>query len=123
MSANETITFGKLLFEEMTTRQMTARQFAEFVGVTHSTINKFLNHGINNKYGGKPVGDPSVEFLNKLSNACGIDICTLITIVVGGNTRRNTQAMLLAERIAQLPPESQEIIDNFLLGAAIKGIK
>lgn len=100
---------------------MSAREFAEYVGVPHSSINKFLNHGITDTYAGKPVGDPSVDFLIKLARATHIDICTLMALIAPDVTARRAEAEIIADRILNLPPEQREIVDTFLSGLAVKG--
>jgi transcriptional regulator with XRE-family HTH domain len=114
-------TLGAFIHAEMLRRDMTAREFAEYVGVTHSTINKFLNHGISNTYAGKPVGEPSVDFLVKLARATHTDICSLMALIAPDVTTTNAEAQVIAERIARLPPDKREIIDSFLLGLTLKG--
>lgn len=116
-------TLGAFIHAEMVHHNMTAREFADFVGVTHSTINKFLNHGISNTYGGKQVGDPSIEFLVKLSKATHTDICTLVALVAPDVSNTNARAHIIAERISRLPPEQQDMMDSFLLGLSFKGAK
>lgn len=114
-------TLGDFIFEEMNLRNMSAREFAAFLDVPPATINKYLNHGKAETYGGKAVGTPSVEFIQKLSNATKVDICTIMELVTGNAVEMDVRARLLAERIARLPVEDQEIIDRYLLGTAFKG--
>lgn len=60
-------TLGGFILEEMRKRDMSARDFALYVGVSHSAINKFLNYGIEDTYAGKPIGEPSIDFLYRLA--------------------------------------------------------
>lgn len=114
-------TLGDFIFEEMNLRNMSAREFADLLKVPHGTINKYLNHGKAETYGGKPVGTPSVDFIQKLSEATKVDVCTIMELITGDAVHIGARARLLAERIARLPAEDQEIIDRYLLGTAFKG--
>lgn len=121
MTETKPTTLGGFIHAEMVRRDMSAREFAEFVGVTNSVINKFLNHGLSKTYAGKPVGDPSVDFLVKLARATHTDICTLMALIAPDVTARKAEAEIIADRILNLPTEQREIVDTFLRGLAIKG--
>lgn len=114
-------TLGDFIFEEMKLRNMSAREFAELMDVPHATINKYLNHGKTETYGGKPIGNPSIEFIQKLSEATSIDICTIMELVTGDVADRDNRARLLAARIARLPAEAQKIIDGYLKSTGFEG--
>lgn len=116
-------TLGEFILDEIKTRQMTAREFANYVGVTHSAINKFLNHGLSNIYAGKPVGNPSLDFFVKLARATNVDVRTLITLVYPELSNVDPSDLILAERISNLPEDQKAIIDNFLMGATLKNSK
>jgi transcriptional regulator with XRE-family HTH domain len=117
-------TLGEFINEEMLRRDMGAREFARYVGVSNTIINKFLNHGTSDTYAGKPVGDPSVEFLVKLSKATGTDLATIVALVrPESKADIDVEARLLAQRIAQLPAAQREIIEAALLGMTIKSAK
>ncbi|MCC6976452.1 MAG: helix-turn-helix transcriptional regulator [Anaerolineae bacterium] len=103
---------GDFLLSEMQERRMSARAFADFVGVTHSTINKFLG------FGEREVGYPSVDFLVKLAAATKTDIRYLITLVVPESVlpdaEISTDAVRLSKKIEQLPEEYRKMIDAIL---------
>lgn len=121
MRESTVATLGDFILEEMKLRDMSAREFAELMSVPHATINKYLNHGKTETYGGKPIGNPSIEFIQKLSETTKIDICTIMDLITGNASDRDNRARLLAERIARLSVEDQEIIDRYLLGTPFKG--
>jgi transcriptional regulator with XRE-family HTH domain len=112
----EQLTLGKYIQDEMKHRDMSIRQFAELVGVTHKVIAKFRHHGIDETYNKRPVGDPSLEFLAKLAKATSIDICGLVALVYPNHTVADPRAAVTNTRISQLSPEKIEILDTFLNG-------
>lgn len=116
-------TLGEFIESELNKRQMSAREFADFVGVSNAVINKFRNHGINDMFANKPIGEPSVSFLAKLARATSTDICALMALIVPEATFIDPGARLIAQHIARLPPEQREVVDTFLEGVAIKMLK
>lgn len=116
-------TLGEFILDEIKNRNTTARVFADQVGVSHTIINKFLNHGLSDTYAGKPVGEPSLEFLVKLAKTTHVDVRTLIALVHPEIGDIDPSNLILAERIGNLPEDQKAIIDNFLIGAAIKSHK
>lgn len=116
-------TLGEFILQEIQNRQSNARDFALMVGVSHTTINKFLNYGLSDNYAGKPVGEPSLDFLVKLAKATHVDVRTLIALVHPEVGDIDPNDLILAERIGNLPDDQKALIDNFLIGAAIKQTK
>jgi hypothetical protein len=111
-------TFGEFLWSEIRKRSMSAREFADFVGVTHTVINKFLNYGTSETYSGRPIGYPSVEFLTKLALATHTDICYLMLLVepsLPHTGQLSPDAMITSQRIEQLPDQVREIIDDIII--------
>jgi transcriptional regulator with XRE-family HTH domain len=105
------LTLGEFILAEMDKRRMSAREFALFVGVTHSTINKFVH------FGSKDVGYPSIEFLGKLAQATHSDLCAVMALVfpeVTEATQLKPSTIILAQRIEQLPDAVREIIDGII---------
>lgn len=116
-------TLGEFILDEIRNRHTSARDFADLVGVSHTVINKFMNHGLEDSYAGKPIGDPSLEFLVKLAKATQVDVRTLITLVYPEIGEVDPSNLILAERINNLPKDQKALIDNFLIGAAVKNNK
>jgi transcriptional regulator with XRE-family HTH domain len=110
------LTLGQFIQDEMKRREMSMREFAKLVGVSHKIIGKFRNHGINPIYNKRPVGEPSLEFLAKLSKATSIDLCALVALIYPDHTVADPRAAITNARISQLPPEKIEILDTFLKG-------
>lgn len=113
-------TLGEFIEAELKRRDMSAREFAKFIDVPNTLINKFRNHGLSEHYAGKPIGDPSLEFLVKLSKATQTDICALLALVVPDAQIIDPQARIIAQRITRLSPEKRRIVDTFLEGVAVK---
>lgn len=92
---------------------MSARQFAEFVGVASTTITRAMDD--------KNAPTPSLDFLARLARATNTDICTLVALVMPDASKQiSPEARLLAERISRLSPEKQEIVDAFILGTLLQ---
>jgi transcriptional regulator with XRE-family HTH domain len=109
-------TLGSFILSEIEKRKMSARAFADMVGVTHKTINKFLN------YGTKDVGYPSVDFLLKLARATNTDICYLMTLVdpnAPNFDHISPEDRALSTRIGNLPPHLRDAIDAMIIGAVL----
>jgi hypothetical protein len=94
------LTLGAFIQGEIKRREMSIRQFADFVGVTHPVIAKFRYHGIKPKHGGRHIGDPSLDFLAKLSKATHVDLCALVG--------------LIHPEVVQIDAERQILIDQIL---------
>lgn len=94
---------------------MSAREFAQFVGVSHKTINKFLNHGT------KDVGQPSVDFLIKLSKATNTDLCAIMALVAPDavDSVDDVEARMILSRIRRLGSDEQRIIEAFIVNTAL----
>lgn len=110
-----TMTLGQFILAEMERRQMSAREFARLVGVTHKTINKFVN--------GNPKGYPSMDFLAKLAKATHADPCYLLGLIIPDIVQEGSikpDDLLLSQRIGQLPPDKRDAIDAIILGFALK---
>ena len=107
-------TLRQFLQHEMRSRGMSARQFAEFVGVANTTITRAM-------YDDEEAPMPGLEFLAKLANATGTDLCTLVALIMPEAVRSvSPEESLLASRISRLPRDQQEIVDSFILGALLK---
>lgn len=101
---------GEFLLSEMTRRGMSAREFAHFIGVSHTTMNRFLD------YGKKDVGYPSAEFLLKLMRATGMDGSAIMALIDPDVPQMSPETLILAERIAQLPDDKRKMVDALVIG-------
>lgn len=103
--------------EEMRTRNMNASQFADFVGVSHTTIGRAIDP--------RNPTTPSPEFLVKLARATKINLSTLIARIMpeAEHSEVDSKALLMAERIAQLPPDKQAVLDELILGFLLKAVE
>lgn len=107
-------TFGNFLLAEMNKRNMSAREFSRFIGVSHATINKFLDYGV------KDVGDPSVEFLFKLAEATNTHIGTVMALLRPGIEPIDPEALALAQQLQQLPESERKTVYKMLRGVLIE---
>jgi transcriptional regulator with XRE-family HTH domain len=101
-------TLGEFILKEMRERDMSAREFSRFVGVSHQTVSKFLD------YGEKDVGYPSVDFLLKLARATETEIGSIMRMVEPDLDEVDPQVMVIAEEIARLTPQERNLVEAFV---------
>lgn len=112
---SKTKTFGDFLLTEINRRGMSALQFAQFVGVSHTTINKFLD------YGKKDVGYPSMDFVLKLSKATGVDIGAIVALIDPDVPRADPtdpETRVWLDQLKELSEEQRKMV-----GAMISGLR
>lgn len=102
------------VMEQMTQRELGLRKFGELCGVSHSTLSRILNEPDSYK--------PTLEIVGRIARGTGTDIRELAAMLVpdavlGGG---NADSMMRALRIAQLPEESQRLLDSFLRGEMLQ---
>ena len=96
--------------EQMKARDMSARQFADFVGTSSTTINNIL------KPGGYPFV-PSVELLIKLSKATHTDFVALILLAFPESSeliRESPDGRLMADQFERLPDDVRAVVAGIL---------
>lgn len=104
------------LLEWIQREHMSVREFGRKSKLGATTLNAILN--------AKQDEDsyPSVKTLVQLADFTKADICMLIGMLAPEQVRTgDARAKALADRIARLPSEAQEVIDNYLLGLSLKG--
>jgi transcriptional regulator with XRE-family HTH domain len=103
-------TLRDFILLQMHQRDMSAREFARFIGVSHGTINRFLD------YGEREVGYPSVDFLFKLAKATDTDIGVVMRLLEPNFDELDPQVMVIAQEIAHLSPEERRLVETFVRG-------
>jgi transcriptional regulator with XRE-family HTH domain len=101
-------TLGGFILAEMRQRDMSAREFARFIGVSHQTVSRFLD------YGEKDVGYPSVDFLLKLAKATETDVGALMRMLDPELDELDPQVMVIAQEIANLSPHDRRLVEGFV---------
>ncbi len=104
-------TLGEFIDQEIRKRQMSVREFAEFIGVTHPTIMKFREHGK------KDVGNPSIDFLIKLAQRTDTNLVALLAMAfpeAAPLLNVDPTTLILSQRIQRLPPHIRQAIDDLL---------
>lgn len=109
-------TLGEFLQMEIKNRHLTIRKFAELVGVNHHSINMYLEHGLK-----EDTGNPSPDFLLKLSKATGVNVVTLLALTfpeIGEALKQLTNVSsttaLRLQAIEQLPENLREAVDTII---------
>lgn len=105
---------GEFIAQEIRKRDMSDREFAEFVGVSNATIHRAMS---------PDAPTPTLEFLQKLARKTGVDICTLVALVMPNDTQRTPEVDLIATRVAQLPLDKREFLDDVLVGLLLDAHK
>lgn len=105
------VSLSGFIQSEMQKRNMSARQFAQFIGVSHGTINRFLD------FGTKDVGYPSVDFMFKLAKATETDVGTLMAMIEPNPAPIDPETLAVAQQFQQLSEAERKLIF-----AAIRGL-
>lgn len=108
-----TQTLGDWILEETRRRHMSLREFGRLVDVNHATLLRIMSPKREDDY-------PQVQTLMKLARGTGTDVCLLLRMLTGDDLNADGRALLLAQRIAQLPPDQQAIVDSFIMGTLLK---
>jgi transcriptional regulator with XRE-family HTH domain len=99
--------------QELKRRNLSIREFAKEVGVSSATIVRAI---------GKNPPAPTLDFLEKLALYTHVDILTLVAMVKPKATRLNPSAMLLVDRISNLPPDKQTMVNALIQGLIFDAI-
>lgn len=106
----------QFILEQMNQRDMSARQFADLVGVSNNTISRFVDQTE------RDPGNPSAEFLLKLAKATNTNPITVFGLAypelqAGAKevTGQDFDTILLIERFNKLPPHLQDAIRTIIL--------
>lgn len=106
---------SNFIAQEIQRRGISARQFAEFVGVSSNTINRMLDP--------EDESSPSLDFLVKLANATNADLIAVISLAypeVRQKTALTPTAAIIAQRIEQLAEDDRETVEAFVAGLALR---
>jgi transcriptional regulator with XRE-family HTH domain len=107
-------TLSAWLLEEIQQRHMSIREFARHTGVTHVTLLNILEAEPGTaRY-------PSVETLVKLARVTGADLFSLVAMLSPEDTATRPDALILANRIKNLSPEAQAVLEDWLMGRLSK---
>lgn len=104
------------LLNEMKQRDMSARSLADFMGVSHTLINRLIDS--------RNPTEPSLDFLLKLSKATHVSFVSLVELAYPEIIQESTlspQARILAQQIEQLPPQAQQAITMMIRGILAEG--
>jgi transcriptional regulator with XRE-family HTH domain len=106
----------EFILEDMKKREMSERQYADFVGVANSTINRATME----TKGSKKPPPPSIDFLAKLAQATRVDICILVAFVYPNLTNTSAQNSIIGALASQLPADKQDAILAMLRGWGVE---
>lgn len=105
-------TMGDWLLAEVEKRGMSVREFAAFIGVAHTTLNRLLD------YGTKDVGYPSVDLLFKLARATKTDISQLMRLLDASiaefDNQFDAQTHIFAGQFQQLSARERHMVEVFM---------
>lgn len=107
------ITMSEFLLQEMKRRGfVSARAFADWLGIAHTTINRMLNE--------KDSSDPNAKTMAILSKKLDVPIETLFVIaypeIDDAQLSQDPEALALAQQIVNLPPQERQVIESAIIG-------
>lgn len=97
--------FQKFLDTEMQKREMSMRQFAEFIDVAATTVTRMMDQAEPKK--------PGLDVLIKISKATHVSLPALVAMAypdVSEATKLSASAQVLAQQIEELPDRTKEIV-------------
>lgn len=109
-------TFAEFLQHEIEQRDMTIREFARLLDVSHSTVLRFL------EFGKKDVGYPSVEFIAKVAAATDTKVSTIMALLLpdlpqAADEPEDPEIIALARRFRELPKNDFKLIASYIRNA------
>lgn len=98
----------------MKRRDMSARKFAEFLGINHEVVNKFIDlekssHGL-----------PSTQTIVRIAKATNTDPGALLNLIVSDTAGFNfldADALVLSQQIRNLPDNIRAAISILIAGS------
>lgn len=106
-------TLRDFLRDQMQKRGMSARQFAELCGVSNTAISRAISD--------KPT-TPTIETLGKIAAAIGVDVFSLVALVIPSASDIDAEARLAAQEIRRLPPDERKHIMTYIRGAMLQDL-
>lgn len=108
------VDFRDFIEQEMNHRKMNASEFAKFIGVAHTTINRLIDP--------RNPTTPSPDLLRKLSEKTEVHYSILSALVLPNAepTEIDPKTLVRADRIRQLTPDQQEAVDDLIMGMLLK---
>ncbi len=114
-TANLTL-FRDFLLRELQKRNMSIREFATWLGINNSTINKYLDTKENRL--------PSLETLAIIAQKTGTPLDVLFGMIYpdidDDLVRFDAEIMSIAQQIVELPPEKREQVEAFIIGTLLQ---
>jgi len=108
-------TLGEFIKWQADRRKKSLRAFALECEIEITIMSKFRWHGIKDEYGGKPIGDPALDFILALAKATGTDACTVLALTARDKLDIDPEARLLAQTIAELPSETRKLVKDIII--------
>lgn len=102
----------RFINEEMKRRDMSVRQFANLMGMSHTTVLKVVDSENPHK--------PSLEFLIKLADVTKVDIRDLVAMVAPEVAGVGANVAALSARMGRLSEEQKQIIDRLIAGFTLQ---
>ncbi len=103
--------FRDFLKNEMKQRNMSMREFAALIGISHTTIVRFTADPLRSE------NIPTIDLLEKLSQATNVSLSALLALCFPETARKlevDPEVALIADEIASLPSESRQIVMKFV---------
>jgi transcriptional regulator with XRE-family HTH domain len=98
----------KFLNDQMHERKMKPIEFAKFLGVSKSTLSRTLNE--------KNPTVPDYRFLVKIAKATGVDIVSLVALIIPDVTDIDVEARIVAQQIMRLSEDDRRHVIAHITG-------
>lgn len=106
--------FREFIKDQMFRREMSARQFAEFVDVAPTTITRAIDEA--------DPSTPGIDFLLKLAQATHVELSTLVDMAypdIATSTKASPSSRVLAQQIEELPDGIREVVVAIIRGSRV----
>lgn len=100
-------TIGEYIQQEQERRRLSDHEFADLLDASHVTVGRMKK----NKY---PI---TLKFLKKLAQRLNVSLDYLVMLAepeMASSNRMPTDALMLAERITQLPQDQRAMVEAFV---------
>lgn len=103
--------FGDFIIKYINSHSLSLNKFAQQMGTSHTTLDRWID--------GKT--EPTIKQLLKLSSATATDVCEIVYLLhPEARPHRRPEVTRLADEIAALPPNMQELVDSLIVGMVVK---
>lgn len=106
-------TLGQFINDQIRSRKISMREFADLVGVSHATISRLVNKA------DPPM--PTLDVLAKLASATNTDPCALFGLIYPDLViTLDPESQILASQIGKMPDDAKDVIKTLVVNTVLK---